>query len=60
MARHFDGEDAVIGGAAATEKGQELARQAGLQDTVRSASLQHGTAEFTGKGAVSQLEEVSP
>lgn len=39
MAKHFDGADAVIGGAAATEKGLQLAREAGLTDTVRTASI---------------------
>lgn len=35
IARHFDGDKAVIGGAAATEKGLQLAAEAGLDDTVR-------------------------
>lgn len=34
IAKHFDGENAVIGGAAATEKGMELASEAGLEGTV--------------------------
>jgi MFS family permease len=50
MAKHFDGEDAIIGGAAATEKGMELARQAGLQDTVRSASM--ASNKYDSKGGM--------
>jgi len=35
IAKHFDGDDAIIGGAGATEKGRRLAAEAGLEDTVR-------------------------
>lgn len=35
IAKHFDGEDAVVGGAGATEKGRQLAAEAGLEDTIR-------------------------
>ena len=60
MAKHFDGEDALVGGAAATEKGLNLARQAGLTDTVRSASInQHGGMYNDSKDAAVHLDEVS-
>ena len=39
IARHFDGESAVIGGEAATEKGRQLADAIGLEDTPRSDSV---------------------
>jgi hypothetical protein len=35
IAKHFDGDKAIIGGAAATEKALQLATEAGLEDTVR-------------------------
>ena len=41
IAKHFDGENAVIGGAAATEKGRQLADTIGLEDTPRSDSVTH-------------------
>ena len=34
ISRHFDGEDAVLGGAVATEKGKVLAAELGGLDTV--------------------------
>jgi hypothetical protein len=35
IVKHFDGEQAVLGGGAATEKGLRLASEAGLDGTVR-------------------------
>jgi len=61
MAKHFDGEDAIIGGAAATEKGLELARQAGLEDTVRTASVGGGSMaenRYDQKTSAVHLDEV--
>jgi len=46
IAKHFDGENAIVGGAAATDKGLQLAREAGLDDTVRSASIARGDTEM--------------
>ena len=37
IVRHFDGEAAVLGGAAATEKGRKLANELGLEDEVGAA-----------------------
>lgn len=34
IARHFDGEDALVGGQDATDKGKELAAEMGGLDTV--------------------------
>jgi sugar porter (SP) family MFS transporter len=52
IAKFFDGEDAIIGGAAATDKGLQLAREAGLQDTVRAASITRGETEMSGMGGM--------
>ncbi|KAK5129161.1 hypothetical protein LTR08_003802 [Meristemomyces frigidus] len=46
IAKHFDGEDALLGGAVATEKGQVLAAEMGGLDTVdlgekRGADIDH-------------------
>lgn len=35
IAKHFDGDKAIIGGGAATDKALQLAAEAGLDDTVR-------------------------
>lgn len=43
IAKFFDGDQAVIGGGAATTKGLELAREAGLENTIRAASDENGT-----------------
>lgn len=37
IAKHFDGDDAVIGGNAATGKGLKLAGELGLEDTLKAA-----------------------
>lgn len=58
MAKHFDGADAVIGGAAATEKGLQLAREAGLNDTVRTASIAGAEGVDGGKSSAYQFESV--
>jgi hypothetical protein len=39
IAKHFDGESAVVGGNAATEKGRQLADDLGLEDTQRGDSV---------------------
>ena len=44
IAKHFDGEKALVGGAAATEKGAKLAEEMGLEDTVRESSISKGVA----------------
>lgn len=45
IAKHFDGEDAVVGGAVATEKGKVLAAELGGLDTVdldkKSYTVEH-------------------
>lgn len=35
IAKHFDGDKAIVGGAAATDKALQLATEAGLDDTIR-------------------------
>ena len=45
IVKHFDGEQAVLGGGAATEKGLRLASEAGLDDTVRMTTEKNGGAE---------------
>jgi len=54
IAKHFDGEDAVVGGGAATDKGLHLASEMGLEGTViQTKELRNEKAESTG---VSHLE----
>ena len=43
IAKHFDGEGALVGGAAATEKGAKLAEEMGLEDTVREVNAREGS-----------------
>lgn len=59
IAKHFDGEDAIVGGAAATEKGHELAKQAGI-DEKRTFSTGYEMDDVPGnKGAhVTHVEEL--
>lgn len=35
IAKHFDGDAAIVGGASATQKGFKLAAEMGLEDTLR-------------------------
>lgn len=61
MAAHFDGADAVIGGAAANEKSLQLAKEAGLSDTVRTASVSGGMGDIDdgyGKSSGIHMQEV--
>ncbi|MCJ1442306.1 MAG: hypothetical protein MMC23_002799 [Stictis urceolatum] len=39
IAKHFDGDNAVVGGAAATDKGRQLADEMGLEDTPHTDSV---------------------
>jgi len=59
MAKHFDGDDAVIGGAAANEKSLQRAKSAGLNDTLRTASV--GGMDFPsydGKSSAIHMQEI--
>lgn len=64
MAKHFDGEDAVIGGAAANEKSLQLAKEAGLSDTIRTASVSGNATAYGdddgvyGKSSAIHMQEV--
>jgi hypothetical protein len=55
IAKHFDGEAAVIGGGAATEKGRKLAMEMGFEDESRRATE---PPAFEDKGGVSYAQEV--
>ena len=47
IAKHFDGDKAIIGGGAATEKGLTLAMEAGLEETLRmKIENERGDKEF--------------
>ena len=45
IVKHFDGEQAVLGGGAATEKGLHLAGEAGFDDTVRMTTEKNAGVE---------------
>lgn len=45
ICKHFDGEDAMLGGDVATEKGRELAAEMGGLDTVDLGAKHHGSVE---------------
>ena len=45
IVKHFDGEQAVLGGGAATEKGLHLASEAGFDDTVRMMTEKNAGVE---------------
>jgi hypothetical protein len=45
IVKHFDGEQAVLGGGAATEKGLHLASEAGFDDTVRMTTEKNAGIE---------------
>ena len=42
IVKHFDGEQAVLGGGAVMEKGLHLASEAGFDDTVRMTTKNAG------------------
>lgn len=44
IAKHFDGDDAILGGAVATEKGKVLAAEMGGLDTV-NVDEKYGAAQ---------------
>ena len=56
IVRHFDGEAAVLGGAAATEKGRKLANELGLEDDIAEHNAQGSVEE---KGPVVEQKELS-
>ena len=58
IAKFFEGDNAVIGGGAATTKGLELAREAGLDDTVRAASVDNTSEEKNGFATYSEVKQV--
>jgi len=41
IAKHFDGDSAVVGGAAASEKGRVLAAEMGMDDDVKGTTVEH-------------------
>jgi hypothetical protein len=45
IVKHFDGEQAVLGGGAAMEKGLHLASEAGFDDTVRVTTEKNAGVE---------------
>ncbi|KAK3677726.1 hypothetical protein LTR78_002576 [Recurvomyces mirabilis] len=45
ICKHFDGEDAILGGDVATEKSRELAAEMGGLDTVDLGAKSHGSVE---------------
>lgn len=47
IAKHFDGDQAVVGGGAATEKGMALAAVKGLDDTLAQTTALHDEKQAT-------------
>ena len=59
IAKHFDGDQAVIGGGAATEKGLHLATEAGMDDTIRmTTERQASVGNGDEKGVAYGVERV--
>ena len=46
IARHFDGDQAVIGGSAATDKARTLAGEMGLESTIMASDEKRGSAQI--------------
>ena len=60
IVKHFDGEQAVLGGGAATEKGLHLASEAGFDDTVRMTTEKQAAVEVEGVRRVNTSSSVEP
>lgn len=56
IAKHFDGDDAILGGAAASSKGLHLAAEMGLDGTVNQHSMLHEKEAFATGAEVENVE----
>ncbi|KKY18011.1 putative hexose transporter protein [Phaeomoniella chlamydospora] len=60
IAKHFDGDQAIVGGAGATEKSRQLAAEVGLGDTVRYGDEEEKTAHIVAHREVAAEKPTAP